>query len=247
MEGRSWLLDVPELYERRAPGNTCIYGLSKRAAQGRIDDFIKEPINNSKGCGGIMRIAPLALRYRIGENPQVSIERIDMQAAQIAAITHSHSLGYMPAAVLSHILSRIMSADPHMSLKEIVLDAGETIAKLFDGDTHIQELQELINFSISLAEEEGDDLDHIHALGEGWVAEETLAIALYCTLKYQDDFSKAITAAVNHNGDSDSTGAVTGNIVGALVGYDVIDEKWKKNLELSDVILKVVDDLSNAS
>ena len=49
--------------------------------------------------------------------------------------------------------------------------------------------------------------------------------------------------AVNHKGDSDSTGAVTGNILGALVGYTAIDSRWKKNLELLDVILEVADDL----
>lgn len=49
--------------------------------------------------------------------------------------------------------------------------------------------------------------------------------------------------SVNHKGDSDSTGAVTGNILGALIGYDAIDSKWKKDLELLDVILEVADDL----
>ena len=70
-----------------------------------------------------------------------------------------------------------------------------------------------------------------------------MAIAVYCALKYQNDFSKAIIAAVNHKGDSDSTGAVTGNILGALVGYDAIEDKWKRNLELHDVILEMADDL----
>lgn len=49
--------------------------------------------------------------------------------------------------------------------------------------------------------------------------------------------------AVNHSGDSDSTGAVTGNILGALVGYENIDEKWKNNLELHDVIAEMSEDL----
>ena len=101
----------------------------------------------------------------------------------------------------------------------------------------------MIDRAVALSENKKRDLDNIHQLGEGWVAEETLGIALYCSLRYQDDFSAGMIAAVNHKGDSDSTGAVTGNILGALVGYEAIDEKWKNNLELADVILEMADDL----
>lgn len=86
-------------------------------------------------------------------------------------------------------------------------------------------------------------VDNIHRIGEGWVAEETLGIAIYCALRYQNVFSAAMVASVNHKGDSDSTGAMTGNILGALLGYDAFDDKWKQNLELSDVILEMADDL----
>lgn len=65
-----------------------------------------------------------------------------------------------------------------------------------------------MNKAIALAKEDMDDLDAIHALGQGWVAEETLAIAIYCALKYSDDFAKALVASVNHEGDSDSKGKV---------------------------------------
>ena len=191
-----------------------------------------------------MRIAPLALKYRSGENFYGDIEQIDMEAAELSAITHSHSLGYMPSAVVSHIISRILCSYDEMSLKDMVLEARDSVSKLFAGDKNLPVLVDIINRAVRLSEEaDADDLDNIHALGEGWVAEETLGIALYCALKYQNDFSKAMITAVNHKGDSDSTGAVTGNILGALVGYTAIDSKWKKNLELLDVILEVADDL----
>ena len=70
-----------------------------------------------------------------------------------------------------------------------------------------------------------------------------MAIAIYCSLKYQNDFSKAIIVSVNHKGDSDSTGAVTGNILGAMVGYDAIEEKWKTNLELHDLTIEMADSI----
>ena len=101
----------------------------------------------------------------------------------------------------------------------------------------------LIQKAVDLASTDRKDLEAIHQLGEGWVAEETLAIAVYCALKYPDDFDGAMIASVNHKGDSDSTGAVTGNILGAKLGLAGIPEKYTEKLELRDVILEVADDL----
>ena len=67
--------------------------------------------------------------------------------------------------------------------------------------------------------------------------------AIYYVLRYEHDFSAGIIAAVNHDGDNDSTGAVTGNILGAINGYDSIEAKWKNHLELMDVLLEMSDDL----
>ena len=236
----SWLLDVPELYARRAPGITCLSALEEEKNGETFGDYVKAKRNHSKGCGGIMRVAPIAVNYRM------DMEQLDMEGAQLAAITHGHSLGYMPAAVLTHIINRIVFPPEgrKMSLKEIIQEARDTVQRIFAGDPHLQELTDIIDRAVSLAESGyKDDPDNIHQLGEGWVAEETLGISLYCALKYQHDFSAGIIAAVNHKGDSDSTGAVTGNILGALLGYEAIEEKWKKDLELSDVILEVADDL----
>ena len=238
--GFSWLLDVPELYSQRAPGGTCLSALRERAQKDDYPgDYVHNPINDSKGCGGVMRIVPLALKYKYFHQQ----EDLDMEAAQLAAITHGHSLGYMPASVVCHIISSILKSYPEKSLKEIVLEARDTVKKLFKGDPNMPYLTDIINRAVSFTENEKSDLENIHALGDGWVAEETMAIAIYCSMKYQNDFSKAIIVSVNHKGDSDSTGAVTGNILGAIVGYDAIEEKWKKNLELHDVILEMADDL----
>lgn len=233
----SWLCDVPELYSSRAPGNTCISAImSSRYGDG---EPINNPLNNSKGCGGIMRVAPLALHYR-----DVEIGQLDEEGAQIAALTHGHSLGYMSAAVLTHILSRIVyPGGRRLALKDIIVEARDTVHRLFSNDKHIGELDAIIDRAIELSENGDSDIANIHKLGEGWVAEETLAIAIYCSLKYQNDFSKGIITAVNHEGDSDSTGAVTGNILGALLGFDAIEDKWKKDLELFDVLEEMALDL----
>lgn len=234
----TWLSDVPEMYSRRLPGNTCLSALKiRKTSDNFAEDYTKDTVNNSKGCGGLMRIAPVGLMYH-----QINTLRLDSEGAQIAAITHGNSLGFMPAAVLTHIINRIVFPKEKHTLKEIVVEAIGRAMEIFEGDEHLNELADILDLAISLSENDKSDKENIKQIGEGWVAEETLAIAIYCALRYENDFSAGIIAAVNHAGDSDSTGAITGNILGALIGYDAMEEKWKKDLELSDVIMEMADD-----
>lgn len=231
----TWLVNIPELFHRRAPGNTCMSAISA-GAYGSVN----EPINRSKGCGGVMRIAPVGLYFDIGIKPD---SELDMIGAEVAAITHGHELGYIPAATLVHIIRRLAHED--ISIEEAVKSAIKTTAGMFKKAKEISNYQKLMNKAVELSAKDISDLEAIHRLGQGWVAEEALAIAVYCALKYPDDIDKALIAAVNHNGDSDSTGAIAGNIVGANVGLSGIPEKYKKNLELYDVIIEIADDLFN--
>lgn len=102
----------------------------------------------------------------------------------------------------------------------------EGIGKLDDlFPQHHREVLEMMGIArvaIDLSANDHFDLQNIGALGGGWGGEETLAIALYCAIRHFDNFEEAMIAAVNHGGDSDSTGAVTGNILGAAIGYDAI-------------------------
>ena len=106
-------------------------------------------------------------------------------------------------------------------------------------------MRNLASAAMQLAFNEKTDLQNIEFLGEGWVGEEALAIAVFCALKYENDFSRALIAAVNHGGDSDSTGAICGNIIGAMVGLSGIGEEWKEHLELSDEIMELADEIIN--
>lgn len=232
----SWLLNVPELFNLRAPGNTCLSAIEKINK-----DKVTSPINDSKGCGGVMRVAPIGLYFA---DKKMSFDESDMIGAQAASITHGHELGYIPATTLVHIVRRITEC-PDCNLKDVVTEAVDNTAKLFKEAKVIGYYVNLMNKAIELAYSDIKDIEAIHQLGEGWVAEETLAIAVFCVLRYEKDFDKAIRCAVNHNGDSDSTGSVTGNILGAYIGYEDIPQKYKDNLELIDVILSIADDLCN--
>lgn len=237
-DNHSWLLDIPELYSSRAPGRTCMSALRSGTA-----GTIENPINESKGCGGIMRVAPVGLFY--SSHTYMGREEIDQIGAEAAAITHGHSLGYIPAAVLTHIVNVAVygGCSQGETLLNAVEDAMDIAAGLYGQDEHWPELWALVDQAKALAGNDAADVDNIHNLGGGWVAEETLAISIYCALRYSDNFSKGIIAAVNHSGDSDSTGAVTGNILGAWLGCGAIEDKWMHALELRNIILEMADDL----
>jgi ADP-ribosylglycohydrolase len=77
-----WLITNRELFSRRAPGATCISAL--RRMTGVV------AFNESKGCGGLMRVAPVGMFFSHWINDDGQVERTFQIANDIAAITHGH-------------------------------------------------------------------------------------------------------------------------------------------------------------
>ncbi len=218
-----WLLQCKELYNRRAPGSTCLSALSS-GKQGSID----EPLNDSKGCGGVMRVAPAGLFF----NKELAFQ----MGAEFAALTHGHPSGYLSTGALTYLIALIIEG---LDLESALL---ETVTVLENHGGH-EECKQLLQQAFELARQDLPDVESISTLGQGWVGEEALSIAVYCALKHKEDFKKALIAAVNHDGDSDSTGAITGNILGAYLGVSRIPEEWAANVELKEVLMQVAGDL----
>lgn len=231
-EPKAWISNLPELFASRAPGITCLNACEAMASGAKV-------VNNSKGCGGIMRMAPAGL---INTSPGFSGVELQRLGAQLAELTHRHELGWMPAGVFAHIVS-LLARNESCSVREAATQALNTLPEAFPNAHYLAQLQELLGYTLRLADSAMPDLEAIHALGEGWVAEEALAIGLLCSLRYENDFEGAITSAVNHGGDSDSTGAIAGNIVGAHLGLAGIPQHYLEHLELRDTISKIADDL----
>ena len=245
----SWLMDIPDLYSRRAPGNTCMTAL--RAIE--AGEAVK---NDSCGCGGVMRTAPIAPicflhRYNDGQ-----LEYCDMVAAQVARITHLHPLGFLPSAVLNDILMQLLAGKAYDSdsLVAVVQGASDRLPTIVseddDGKTygelwprHVAILQHKLQQAISLAHSHISDPEAIELIGGGWTGHEAMAIAVYSAVKHADNFEDAIISAVNHSGDSDSTGAICGNIMGTLLGQNAIPAHFTEKLELLDIIEEMANDL----
>ena len=223
-----WLFDVETLHARRAPGNTCL-GALRGERMGTLD----QPLNDSKGCGGVMRVAPVGLAARN-----------DMEAftvgCEAAAITHGHPSGYYPAGCFAAIIQNLAQG-------RTLPDAIERTLLVLGFAKHRghEECSAALRHAVALSHDGGvvPCPETVERLGGGWVGEEALAIAVYCALSAHDDFARGVLLAVNHSGDSDSTGAITGNLLGVMLGVDAIPSRWLDRLELRAEIETLANDL----
>ena len=167
-----WLVSLPELHSRRAPGNTCLSALRAPPSDGGAKQ------NNSKGCGAVMRMGPVGL---------VANEPFDL-GCRAAWITHGHPSGYLSAGYLAQLIRGIVDG--------LALDAA-----LDSADAHVAtypdhaECLEAVRHARELAQVGVGEPWRIAELGEGWVAEEALAIAIYCAL-VADNFSDAVARSL---------------------------------------------------
>jgi ADP-ribosyl-[dinitrogen reductase] hydrolase len=218
------LTGYKNLFARRAPENTCLLAL--RSGQMGTMDL---PLNDSNRCGGIMRVAPIGLAFR---DPDIAF----LRGCEAAVITHGHPSGYLAAGFFSAFISLLVS--------------GNTLEKAVTESTLLLQSKEKSNDcvwavekAVALADKGNLSPEKIESLGSGWSAEEALSIGLCCALSAESNFSKGVLLSVNHSGNSDATGSITGNILGALSGRDSIPEKWLSGLEMREVIEEVAVDV----
>ncbi len=224
--GESFLMGLPELYSPAGPGRTCLESLKNG-----VPGYIEQPINDSHGCGGIMRVAPVGLVY---DHP----EKAFRVGADCAALTHGAPEAYLPSGAFAAIIASLMNG-------EDIHGAIDTAMKLLQGYAGHEKTYDLMKKAIELSRTNMCHREAIVSLGYGFTGDEALAISLYCVLKNTDNLKQAMLMAVNHSGDSDSTGAITGNILGLLIGLDTVPDEWIDCLELKDEMIQLAEALAN--
>ena len=232
-----WLVGEELLRVRRAPGATCLGAL----ASGRAGS-LERPINQSKGCGGVMRVAPAGLV----EGPMggdgfgragTRFEGIFRFGAELAALTHGHPGGYLPAGVLAlaiHLVAR------HGESLDSALDRATRVLRQWP---HHEETARALDRARTLAGYGDPSPERVESLGQGWTGEEALAIAVYAALARPTDPRAALRVAAAHGGDSDSTAAICGQLLGAALGESALPADWLAELEGRDLVARVADDL----
>ncbi|MFG2818794.1 ADP-ribosylglycohydrolase family protein [Kitasatospora sp. NPDC048365] len=224
-----WLLAQPFLYASRAPGNACLSGLAGYPYRPAVAFGTPGPVNpDSKGCGTVMRSAPFGL-IGLGTGPAFEL------AARCAQQTHGHPTGYLAAGAFAALLERVCAGvEPRRAVEETVVQTAEYPSS--------EETVEALLRALRIVDEGAPSAEAVERVGLGWIAEECLAIAVYCALAGADARA-ALVLSVNHSGDSDSAGAVCGNLVGAMYGTAGLPADWLAVVEGREVVRQVADDL----
>ncbi|WP_205325687.1 ADP-ribosylglycohydrolase family protein [Glycomyces sp. YM15] len=215
--GARGLAAEPWLYDRRAPGNACLSGLREGGGPG---------VNvNSKGCGTVMRSAPFGFRF--GPDAAFAL------AERCSALTHGHPTAGASAGAFAMIVAHLMNGEtPQRAVSAALLHLRDGIDR--------SETADALQRAYRLAGKVPPGPNTCAPLGEGWIAEEALAIAVYCFLG-TGDVRKGLVASVSHSGDSDSTGAILGNLYGAAYGHAALPKEWASQVEGRDVIASLAD------
>jgi ADP-ribosylglycohydrolase len=222
-----WLREQGWLYARRAPGNACLSGLYAGGRHPQVPaPGSTGPINPlSKGCGTVMRSAPFGL---------AQFDPFET-AARCSYLTHGHPTASLSAGAFASIIHDLVHGD---SLEHAVRHALDRLP----GYPAHEETLSALRTAVHLAGGSQPTAEAVESLGAGWVAEEALAIAVYCALT-EPDPTKALLLAVNHSGDSDSTGAICGNILGAQHGVKALPADWFEAVEGRQTICQITFDL----
>jgi ADP-ribosylglycohydrolase len=227
-----WLMTVARLHARRAPGNTCLSSLSAQS-EAFHRPSVSAPPNDSKGCGAIMRSAPIGLAA-------ASRDAAFELGRDAGVLTHGHPSGYLSAAYFASLIHDLSRGG---DLRDAI-DAADTLLACEFGAA---ETQRFVALAKELALGGPPTATELEALGGGWTGESALAIALGCVLTNADGTPDAVAStlwrAVAHGGDSDSTGSLVGNLLGAQHGDAALPPRWLEEVELREVTESLASDL----
>jgi ADP-ribosylglycohydrolase len=207
-----------------APGLTCTSAVRYLKQHGP-QSWKESGRNGSRGCGAVMRVAPVGLWFVDDD------ELRDALAIIQAEITHGYATASSRGGALA-VSMALRGFSPKDILEQCVsIPADEH----FRGS--MKRLQEALTTEFSM------DVKAMHHIGEGWVGDEALAMALYAVVKYPNDFKKCMQISVNHDGDSDSVACIAGAILGAMHGMSIIPQDWMNKLAERDRLESVISEV----
>lgn len=204
-----------------ATGECFDIGMTTRAALSRFEQdgqpYAGSADPRQAGNGSLMRLAPVVLCFQPDRAVAVA------QAAESSRTTHGAPEAVDCCRLLAHVLSKAL--------------AGVDRNAWLNGAAAM--LQEPAVLSLATGGWVAKSVDQIHGTG---YAVQSLEAALLCVARTHS-FREAVLAAVNLGDDADTTGAITGQIAGALYGASGIPAGWLERLHLRADITGYADGL----
>lgn len=200
----------------RGPGRTCTAGVERFAAG---IPWAESGLPESKGCGSAMRVAPLGYIY------QHDAERLRILAAASSRITHLHPTAVAASVTAAYWVKLALDGTAPESFIRQTLDFVAGMSD--DLDAALLRIGHVMGWGDS-------DAAIRHIAPNGWIVEEVLAVALYSVLRSPDDYAWAVRRAALIDGDSDSTAAIAGGIMGARLGVGGLPADWVARCERRD-------------
>ena len=184
--------------------------------------------NDSKGCGTVMRAAPLGIWAANAVKPELPFtngvyHKLLSKISQIQSeITHGHKAATAAALAGSYAVALAING---VSPDKMITPIEQYCNKIHP---NFQNAMQRLKKSLSKREKGiyETDLDALNYIGEGWVGEEAFTMALYSTIRSPNDLKNGLRISVNHGGDSVSVACIAGSILGALHGMSIIPKDW---------------------
>lgn len=229
--GGGHLIQAPELYQERHAEACCLEALTN----GRLGQP-ESPINDSRGCGAAVRMAPLGLFFCSESifrrlDPATIDQTVFALGCQLAALTHGHPDAFLAAACQALLVFRLIRGD------ELYDAVQNTLVVLGQYPRHEPCRNRLEDALIGVHDCESP------GSAKCMSASQILAQAIRCALDAHGDFSRGVLAAVNLGGPSAGRSALAGQLLGAWLGRGTIPVSWLQRLELHDLISEISDDL----
>lgn len=214
----AWLKRQSDPGYARAPGTASMTGATQfaRGVPWRLSGGL-----DSKGCGAAMRVAPIGYLY------QHRPERLREVAAASALITHRHPTAVAAAVAAAFLVKFALDGVP---IHRMVHEVDAVTRGISD---------EFSNTLLHIGHVAGwtDEEAAMRHIGAGWVGDQAVALALYCVVRYPDDYAGGIRRAANLTGDSDSVANIAGGILAARLGMEAIPAGWRARIQDREALL----------
>jgi ADP-ribosylglycohydrolase len=163
----------------------------------------------SMGNGAAMRVAPLGAYY------PGDLERVALEAAASAVVTHAHPEGIAGAIAVAVAASYVTRGDSD-GLIEAVLSHTPPGA-VHDG----------IRRAAALLDRTREEAAYELGNGARVLAQDTVPFCIWTAARHLTDYDQAVRTCVAVGGDIDTTAAITGGIVAAHTGVAGIPLAWR--------------------